>query len=160
MTLTTRIAASTDRDLLNMLHRMLYQEYRGRIMPSALAMLYAYRDFTDVLRQDVAAMLRDRACALFIAEEDGEACGYITGRVEDTPGRLHDRKGVVQDWYVLDDCRGRGAGRALFDSLADHFLHLGCGVIESATWPFNTSARAIHESLGFHETEIRYRKLL
>lgn len=129
-------------------------------MPDGQEALHAYRDFTEVLREDVAAMLQDSSCLLLLAERDDEPLGYITGRVEDTPRRVLERKGVLQDWYVLEGARRHGVGRALFDELVAHFEREGCELIESATWPFNPVARAAHEGLGFDEVEIRYRKRL
>jgi len=143
-----------------MLHRRLYRDHREMVMPPGLEPLYAYRDFDQVLRDDMDAMLRDPASQVLLAEQDEAPIGYITGRTRLESHRLLGRRGVLEDWYVEPEARGQGIGRALFEELLSRFRDAGVQVIESGTWPFNAGARAAHEALGFVETEIRYRRLL
>lgn len=129
-------------------------------MPDELEILYAYRGFEDVLREDVDAMLRDRAAIVLVAEEADVALGYASGVVRDEPRRVLHRKGVLGDWYVDPAARGRGVGRQLVDALFERFRDEGCSVVETMTWPFNTGTRAAMERLGFREVQITYRRCL
>lgn len=145
------------------LHRELYLAHRGSIMPDGKEELFAYRDFEQVLRDDVDAMLSSATHAVLVATmdgEEGEVIGYVTGHVVTMPRRVLPKKGVVGDWFVLPSVRGRGIGKQLLETLAAIFRESGCEVMESATWPFNEGARAAHEQLGFSEVQVTYRKRL
>jgi len=142
-------------------HHALYVEHRDAIMPPERAEFYAYRRFSEALRDDVEALLRSPRAVVLLAEHDDDAVGYITGHHEDDDERrVLRRKGVVEDWYVAPDARGAGLGVRLLEALAEEFRRGGCEVIESATWPFNHGARRAHEALGFHEIEVKYRRRL
>ena len=161
MSVSVRQARLEDRDALVSLHRALYIEHRGEVMPAELAPLYAYRRFDEVLAEDVAAMLRNPATTLLVAEDDdGRPVGYASGYVQHDPRRLLSRKGVLGDWYVRPEHRGAGVGRQLVDALFAIFEDAGCSVVETSTWPFNTATRAAMEHLGFREIQIVYRKEL
>ncbi|MDW8362455.1 MAG: GNAT family N-acetyltransferase [Myxococcales bacterium] len=155
-----RRATPTDRDTVLTLHRALYVTHRDSVMPAELAELYAYRDFERVLADDVEALLHASDAVVLLAELAETTVGYISGRIEVDPRRVLPRRGVVEDWFVVPETRGRGIGRLLFATLCDAFRDAGCQLVESATQPFNVDARAAHAALGFHEVEIRYRRRL
>lgn len=161
MAVTVRQARLEDRATLVELHRALYVEHRGEVMPAELEPLYAYRRFDEVLAEDVAAMLRNPATTLLVAEDEEErAVGYVSGYVQHDPRRLLSRKGVLGDWYVRQEHRGAGVGRQLLDALFAIFADAGCSVVETSTWPFNTATRRAMEHLGFREIQIVYRREL
>jgi len=142
------------------LHHGLYVDYREEILPAELAPFYAYKDLGRALREDVDSILASPRADAFIAEKDGNPVGYITGHIEEDARRELARKGVVEDWYVEKPARGSGIGKALFEALSDAFRERGCVVVESTTWASNEGARAAHEALGFHDIEIKMRRLL
>lgn len=158
--LVIRRAGRADRPTLQRFHEALYVAHRDRVMPAALADLFAYRDFVRTLHDDVDAILSSRESVALLAERGGAPVGYVTGHVETDERRVLPRRGVVEDWYVEPAARGGGVGAALLDAIAAHFRALGCEVLESATWSFNDGARRAHERLGFAEYEVRYRKRL
>ncbi|MCA9580891.1 MAG: GNAT family N-acetyltransferase [Myxococcales bacterium] len=158
--LQLRAANRTDEGTLRTLHRALYVQHRDEILPPALADLYAYKNLDEALADDVRSLLQNPASRIFLAEANGETLGYITGHVERDLRRVLTHKGIVEDWYVLPEHRGLGVGRRLFEELISAFREAGCQAVESATWPFNTGARAVHDHLGFHEIQVRYRKRL
>lgn len=160
MPVDVRNASPTDRATLLAFHRALYVDHRDEIVDPKLLPLYAYRDFEKVLRQDVDGLLQSPACVVLVAASAGEDVGYISGRVETDPRRALSRRGIIEDWYVRQDARGRGVGGALFRRLVAVFEEAGCDLVESATWPANTGARAVHETLGFRETLVQYRMRL
>ncbi len=155
-----RQAQHADRSALLFFHRQLYMEYRQQITPPELEELYAYRDLPRALRDDVDALLHRPETVVFIAERSGEPCGYISGHVERDDRRVLPKKGVVEDWFVVDDARAQGLGGRLLKRLLDHFRTAGCQVAESATWPFNDAGRAAHMGAGFSEVEVRFRRPL
>lgn len=161
MTFSLRRAELADRDTIQRFHRALYLEHRSALMPEGLEILYAYRDFENVLREDVDAMLRNPGTTILVAEDEAERLlGYVSGMVEHDPRRVLSRKGVLGDWYVEPDARGLGVGRKLVDGLFAHFRVLGCSVVETMTWPFNTGTRKAMAKLGFEEIQIVYRQSL
>lgn len=162
MTIALRRAELADRDTIQRFHRALYLEHRGALMPDGLEILYAYRDFEGVLREDVDAMLRNPGTTIFVAHDanDPRLLGYVSGMVEHEPRRVLSRKGILGDWYVEPDARGLGVGRKLVDALFAHFRTLGCSVVETMTWPFNTGTRKAMTKLGFDEVQIVYRQTL
>ncbi len=157
------VAATTqdERDLFA-LHRELYIEHRRAIIPPELIPLYAYRDFERILQEDVRSLLRDTHAFVFVAripgQKDNTLAGYTTGRLRHEGQRLLSPHGVIEDWYVRPSWRAKGIGKALYHAMEMCFRQLGCAVLESATWGLNHDARAIHNHLGFHEIEVKYRK--
>jgi RimJ/RimL family protein N-acetyltransferase len=160
MSITLRRAELADRETIQRFHRALYLEHRSALMPEGLEILYAYRDFENVLREDVDAMLRNPGTTILVADEGERLLGYVSGVVEHDPRRVLSRKGILGDWFVEPDARGLGVGRRLVHGLFAHFRTLGCSVVETSTWPFNTGTRAAMGKLGFSEIQITYRQAL
>ncbi len=156
-----RRATSADRSLLYFLHRALYVEYAREITPKKLAPFFAWRDFERVLRDDIDSLLaRPQALILLAETPQAEPLGYITGHVESEPRRTLSRRGVVEEWCVVAEARGRGVGRTLYAELERLFRGAGCQVVESETWPFNQGAREAHIAMGFVEVKVRFEKRL
>lgn len=155
-----RRAHLEDRDAVLRFHLALYQTHRDAVMPDGLELLYAYRRFGEVLREDVTAMLRTPSVILLLAECDDTPVGYVSGYVENDPRRILGRKGMIGDWYVDAEYRGRGVGRQLVEALQGSFREQGCNIVEVSTWPFNHDTRAAFAALGFDEVQITYRRAL
>ena len=159
-TIEVREADDSDRVVLMDFHRSLYQAHRDEVVAEEDLPLIEYRDYERVLRDDLQALLRDPNSHVLVAESQGVAIGYITGRVTLEARRVLSRKGAVEDWYVVPESRGSGAGALLLRELEERFATAGCEVIESATWSGNEGARRAHDALGFREIRVMYRKRL
>ncbi|HEY6880528.1 MAG TPA: GNAT family N-acetyltransferase [Polyangiales bacterium] len=157
---TIRAARRADYDVVLRFHRELYIKHRDELARPDVTPLLAYRDLEGTLRDDVEGLLTGRDTRVLLAEQDGHAVGYITGHVEVDPRRVLTRKGVVEDWYVARDARGRGIGKLLMDTLVEGFRRDGCQVVESGTWAFNEGARLAHLKAGFLEIEVKFRRRL
>lgn len=155
-----RRATLADRSLVLSFHRALYVAHREAVVPPDLASLDGYRDLDAALRDDVEALLHDPKAIVLLGERDGVVVGYVTGRTEYDPRRLHARRGIVEDWWVEPEERGQGMGRALIEGLMSAFRRAGCSVAESLTWAANSGARAAHLAAGFVEVQVRYRMLI
>lgn len=158
LAIRVREADENDRELLLAFHDKLYRTHRDAVVAAEDLPLIEYRDYPELLADDMTALLRDRNAHLLLAETDGHAVGYITGRVTVEPGRILPRRGVIEDWFVEDQFRGAGVGRRLLAALEKRLSDAGCQVIESATWSANEGARRAHEALGFREIRVIYRK--
>lgn len=160
VSIEVREAAEADRETLLRFHQSLYELHRDEVVPADVLPLIEYRDYAQVVEDDVTALLADRNGHILIAESEGVAVGYITGRTMVEPHRVLARRGVVEDWYVDRAHRGQGIGAALLRQIEERFRSVGCEVIESATWSSNEGARRAHASLGFQEIRTVYRKRL
>jgi len=159
-TILVREATSSDRGILWSFHRSLYVDHRNEVVPSAQLPLVSYQDYERVLRDDLDAILRDQDSVVLVAEREGSAVGYVTGRITVEPRRALPKRGVVEDWFVEPRGRGAGIGRRLLEELERRFAEAGCQVIESATWSNNQAARRAHDALEFEEIRVLYRKKL
>ena len=157
---TIRPATRADHPTVLRFHRELYIRHRDEIARPDVITLLAYRDTEGTLRDDVEGLLAGRDTRVLIAEREGRAVGYVTGHTEVDPRRVLPRKGVVEDWFVMRDERGRGTGAALMSHLIDGFRRDGCQVVESGTWAFNEGARKAHAKAGFIEIEVKFRQRL
>jgi GNAT superfamily N-acetyltransferase len=155
-----RRAARADRLALRELHRALYIDHHGSVVPAHVAPLLEYKDFERVLRDDIDGLIDHPNAAVLVAEEGAALVGYISGHVEEEPQRKLPRRGVIEDWYVVPSVRHQGVGAQLMQALEAVFREAGCDLVESATWSFNTGALRAHESLGFEPYQVRFRKRL
>jgi ribosomal protein S18 acetylase RimI-like enzyme len=153
-----REARAEDREVLLDLHERLYVGQRDRVVDRSDLPLIDYHDYEQVLADDLAALMADRSAVVLVAESGEGILGYITGRVRVESRRVLPRRGVVEDWYVAEQARGTGIGRALLLELERRLTSRGCDVIESATWAGNDEARKAHDALGFREIRVLYRK--
>ena len=159
-TIQVREADESDRDVLMRFHRALYQDHRDEVVSEEDLPLIEYRDYERILRDDLHALMRDPNSHVLVAESQGVAVGYITGRVTVEARRVLSRRGVVEDWYVAPESRGSGVGARLLREIEVRFAAAGCEAIESATWSGNEGARRAHDALGFREIRMMYRKRL
>jgi len=157
-TIEVREADDSDRDVLMHFHQSLYQAHRDEVVAKQDLPLIEYRDYDRILPDDLGALMRDQNSHVLVAESQGVAIGYITGRITVEPRRVLPRRGVVEDWYVMPESRGSGAGALLLREIEERFAAAGCEVIESATWSGNEGARRAHDALGFREIRVMYRK--
>ena len=157
-TFVVREADDADRQVLLSFHSNLYQAHRDEVVAEQDLPLIEYRDYERILSDDLQALLDDPRSHVLLAESQGVAVGYITGRVNLEPKRVLPRRGVVEDWYVVQESRGSGVGACLLRELEQRFAAAGCEVIESATWSENEGARRAHDALGFREIRVMYRK--
>jgi ribosomal protein S18 acetylase RimI-like enzyme len=157
-TIRVREADESDRDVLMSFHRGLYQSHRDDVVDEDDLPLIDYQDYERVLHDDLNALLKAQRAHVLVAESDGVAVGYITGRITVEHRRVLPCRGVVEDWYVVPESRGAGVGALLLEELEKRFAEAGCKVVESATWSGNEGARRAHDALGFREIRIMYRK--
>lgn len=87
--------------------------------------------------------------AVYVAECDGRAIGYIVGAVaENAPGLLPEKCGLVSDLAVDFHARTGRIGRELFEALKAWFSARGVGYIEARV-PFrHPVAQAFWRALG------------
>ncbi|MDP6698931.1 MAG: GNAT family N-acetyltransferase [Candidatus Latescibacteria bacterium] len=93
--------------------------------------------------EDVAG---DRAKGVFVWEQDGDICGYITTRID------RDSKiGGIPNLAVLPAMQGRGIGRKLLEYGLDYMRTKGMECARIETLAQNEVGSRLYPSLGFEE---------
>ncbi len=87
-----------------------------------------------------------------VCEVDGVVVGFSLAVLRETP--KHDpvlkyrRIAHIEAMSVHSDYRGRGVGRALYNTTAKSAKASGANAVELTVWEFNDDARRFYESLG------------
>lgn len=133
-------------------------------LDEVLALMRLYCDFynvaprEDALRSLSRTLIDDpaREGMQLLARSQGEAIGFATvfwSWSTADAGRI----GVMNDLFVLDEARGRGAGAALIEACARLCRERGALRLAWQTAPDNRPARALYERIGaVRETWIDY----
>jgi aminoglycoside 6'-N-acetyltransferase I len=98
--------------------------------------------------------------AAFVAERpEGGLCGLAEVSIhESAPGCATDRIGFLEAWYVDEDYRRSGLGRALVERVEAWARAAGCREMASDTDPFYPLSPAAHAALGYEEVQRYFRK--
>lgn len=95
--------------------------------------------------------------------ETGGLMGFVEVSIRNyAEGCATDRVGYVEGWYVDEDRREQGVGRALIEAAETWARAQGCTEMASDTIITNEISRQAHERLGYVEQEraIHFRKEL
>jgi GNAT superfamily N-acetyltransferase len=65
----------------------------------------------------------------------------------------------LQDLYVVEDVRGRGAGRALIEHVYAQAREVGCSRVHWLTHETNTDAMQLYDRIADRSGFVQYRKL-
>jgi ribosomal protein S18 acetylase RimI-like enzyme len=110
-----------------------------------------------------AEMLADLMVTIFIAEEDGNAIGYILCKLMDRPENpftFATRYLLVDQISVRPAARGQGVGAALMGRAEVLAQELGVQRIQLDSWDFNVEAHRFFERLGFQKFNFRFWRYL
>ena len=92
---------------------------------------------------------------------DGSLCGLIEASIHTSaPGCETNRIGYIEAWYVDQEWRGKGVGRALVEQVENWARAQGCTEMASDTTPFYPISPKAHHALGYEEVERYFRKVL
>lgn len=91
----------------------------------------------------------------FLAVAGGEVCGFAEAalRHDYVNGCTTSPVAFVEGLYVLPDRRLNGVARLLIEQVVAWARGLGCAEIASDADAANKDSHAMHEALGFAETE-------
>ena len=104
-------------------------------------------------------MLAEPAVSIFIAEENGEAIGYILCKLierPENPFTFAMRFLLVEHISVRPAARGRGVGTALIKRAEMLAKELAAERIQLDSWDFNANAHSFFERLGFQKFSFRF----
>jgi aminoglycoside 6'-N-acetyltransferase I len=112
-------------------------------------------DETESLEYDMDRLLADPLTPIFVVERAG---GKLGGFLEASTrkfadGALSSPVGYIEGWFVDEDLRGQGLGKALIHAAEDWARNLGLTEMASDTWIDNEHAIRVHLSAGYEEVE-------
>jgi aminoglycoside 6'-N-acetyltransferase I len=112
-------------------------------------------DEIESLEYDMEKLLADPLTPVFVLERaDGRLGAFIeAGTRKYADGSLNGPVGYIEAWYVDDDLRGQGIGRALMQAAEDWARGLGLTEMASDTWLDNEVSIKAHLSAGYEEVE-------
>ena len=146
-----RKATETDIPVLNkLLYQVLDVHHTGR--PDIFK--GDVKKYTD---EELCALLKEPTTPVFVAEEDGQVCGYAFCQLQEIKGHniLQDVKTLYIDDLCVDEaCRGKRVGSALFDYVKSYAKEQGCYNLTLNVWSCNASAMRFYEKLGMKPLKV------
>jgi ribosomal protein S18 acetylase RimI-like enzyme len=127
---------------------------------SNLMKIVKCKDYDRHLMEDVNGYMRldPKKAVIFVVEDDGALVGYIYGRVVDKPNMVLDKVGMIEDWFIEKEYRGKGVGEMLWTRLMSWFKVKNCNRLELNVYPDNEYAIAIYHKLGFVKKSVTMTK--
>jgi ribosomal protein S18 acetylase RimI-like enzyme len=113
-------------------------------------------DFAAVFFED---MLADPQVVVYVAEENGQALGYILCKSmerAENPFTYTMRYLLIDQISVRPEARGKGVGAALIERTVTLAGELELPQIQLDSWGFNTNAHVFFEKLGFEKFNHRF----
>ena len=112
----------------------------------------------EVDRSCYDALLNDGAHIL-LTEEDGQAVGFVSGRVKVDNDELQveawQTHGHISDLYVVPAYRGRGVAQRLLRAMADRLQGEGACRLSIGVLSANKAAVKAYERFGFQPFQMR-----
>jgi len=103
------------------------------------------------------------AVVLVCPREGGGLQGFIEASTcRSAKGCVTSPVGYIEGWYVDEDVRGQGVGKALVRAIEEWSLARDCKELASNAVVDNAGGIAAHLGVGFEETEhlVHFRKVL
>ena len=109
------------------------------------------------------SMLDKPELPLFVAVEEGKVLGYGICQMETY--RQHsvmcDRVTLyIDDLCVLEDCRGKHIGSAIYQHILEYAKYRGCYNVTLNVWCCNESAMKFYEKMGLKPQKIGMEAIL
>jgi GNAT superfamily N-acetyltransferase len=144
---------------------MLIRDLRAEDKTQWLALWRGYVDFyEDNVADEITALtfarLLDPSEPMFglVAEQDGALIGFTNCVLHRGTWTRGDHC-YLEDLFVSDQARGKGAGRALIQAVYRHADELGCERTYWLTRQDNETARALYDKVARFEGFIQYRRV-
>ena len=116
-------------------------------------------DYRSAFRDSAKKALNDANAVIFVAEEESEIAGLITGRISDNGGIILPEKiGYISIIVVLSKYRRKGIARRLWERLNEWFSSNGIDEVQLYVVPDNDEARSFWQDCGFGLALERWKK--
>lgn len=106
---------------------------------------------------------REDATTVLATRDDGSLCGFVeVGSRPYAEGCESSPVGYIEGWWVDEDVRNRGVGRALLRAAEDWCRSQGYREVASDALLDNIASHRAHERCGYEEVErlVMFRKAL
>ncbi len=94
----------------------------------------------------------------FIAEENKNAIGYITGTIKKKPQWKVSRYGHINEVFVSNKYRGKGLGKLLMKKFFDELRKKKIEYVDLSVFVKNKEAQRFYRKLGFKGYKVYMRK--
>ena len=146
-----RKATKKDLDQLVELSHQLYMDQMNRCQVEFILR----KNFKRIQKREFSKRLKDPKKVFFVADEDGEIVGFISGNLEeDPPIFMYRKKGHIGEFYVKEEFRGRGIGKKLFAEMKKWFRKKKVKTVRLYVVKCNIGAKKMYKSLGFKPVDI------
>jgi aminoglycoside 6'-N-acetyltransferase I len=109
----------------------------------------------DDLSQEMASILTDPRTPVFVAQRaEGGLGGFLEAGTRPYVDGCHTSPvGYIEGWFVDEDLRQHGVGRALVEAAEDWARELGLREMASDASISNETSLKAHQALGYRDTE-------
>ena len=151
------IRRATDKDIADVL-RLLSQvlEVHAAIRPDIFV-----SGTTKYNEEELKEMFLDDARPVYVAEDDGNVCGYAFCQIQDPPftsTMVPHKLMFLDDLCVDEKARGKHVGSLLFEHVKSEAKRFGCYEVTLNVWEGNDKAIGFYRSMGMKvkETQMEY----
>jgi aminoglycoside 6'-N-acetyltransferase I len=107
--------------------------------------------------EEMASLLREpgRYAQFIVRAQDGQGLGFAEAsiRIDYVNGTESSPVGYLEGLFVKGEARGQSVARLLVGAVSEWAAAHGCVELASDTQPENRVSQAVHQRLGFVETE-------
>ena len=111
----------------------------------------------------VLDMLEKKDTPIFVAVEENRVLGYGFCIMEQYREHsvMNDRLSLyIDDLCVLEDCRGKHIGSAIYRKILEYAKYCGCYNVTLNVWSCNESAMKFYESMGLKPQKVGMEAIL
>ncbi len=153
-----RQAEEKDIYALSKLHKKFIQEH-AQLYDSVFYALSS--DATEQWTQWVKKMLQNKSIGFFIAEEQNEIVGYVSGWIEERPPIYSlNKTGYLSNLFIIPQERKKGIGSNLHKALLGWFKTKKIKYIELSVNAQAAPAYAAWSAFGYKEVAKRMRRIV
>lgn len=91
---------------------------------------------------------------MYLYKENKEICGLVVGLINNEEMDTYDfrapKRGRISELVVLNNCRKKGYGKILLNSMEKHLKSVGCEDILIEVFAYNDGAMKFYEKNGYH----------
>ena len=120
------------------------------------AYMQEVEDWRVKKEKELLLVLESSKTQVFIARDEIRAVGYVRGSVKDmSPVFVKARVGSIDELFIIEEFRGRGAGKNLVEYMKMWFRNKGVSEVNLHVSSDNERAKDFWCRRGFADTSVR-----